>query len=107
MHRILACMFSLLFLVVVIADSADRQDTPRVPLVGDHPSDPGVAKVFDGILAKNEEILNTFRIYANAPALFLASHDLGQKLRYASKVPRHFRELLILRVTQVENGHYE
>lgn len=107
MRRILAWILSLLLGVVVIALSADKQETPRVPLVGDHPSDPGVAKVFDDIRAQNQEILNTYRIQANAPALFLASHNYALKLRYSAKVSRQYRELLILRVTQVANGHYE
>jgi alkylhydroperoxidase family enzyme len=87
--------------------SAGEPSGPRVPLVSEHPSDPAVAKMFDDLRAHGEQVLNTYRLGANAPDLFIASYAFAQKLRYASKVPRQYRELLILRTTQVENGQYE
>lgn len=107
MRKILARTSGLVFVIVVLAASAGDHSAPRVPLAPEHPSDPGVAKVFDDMRAHGQQILYTYRMSANAPVLFLAQHELGQKLRYAAKVPRQYRELVILRTTQLENGQYE
>jgi alkylhydroperoxidase family enzyme len=107
MQKTLARLSGLLFVMVVMAASAANPTAPRMPLASEHPSDPGVAKVFDDMRAHGQQILYTYRMSANAPVLFLAQHELGQKLRYAAKVPRLYRELIILRTTQVEKGQYE
>lgn len=105
--KILIGAVSFLFLIFVLASSAVNKPAERVPLVSEHPSDPAAAKLFDDMRAHGEQVLNTFRMSANAPAIWVAQHEYGQKLRYAAKVPRLYRELIILRTTQVENGQYE
>jgi 4-carboxymuconolactone decarboxylase len=107
MYRTLVGAVTFLFVMVALAASAVDQPTERVPLAPEHPSDPAVAKMFDDIRAHGQQVLNTYRLGANAPAIYMAEHEYAEKLRYAAKVPRHYRELIILRTTQVENGHYE
>src|SRR5258708_7709379 len=103
MRRKLVGGMSLLFAVSGLFTPAVDQSASRVPLVSEHPDDPAVAKLFDDTRAKGEQILNTYRVSANAPEIFLASYAFAQKLRFAAKVPRLYRELVILRASQIEN----
>lgn len=85
-------------------------DAPaRLPYVSDQAasSEPDVLSAFDKIRQRGGEPQAMHRVAANAPKVFGAFLDLAYALRFATKTERMYRELMILRATQLEGGDYE
>jgi alkylhydroperoxidase family enzyme len=79
----------------------------RVSLVGLHPSEPVVARVFDRIRGRRPEPLNMHRALARSPRIFEAYVGLAYSLRDEAKASRDARELVILRIVHRAGGEYE
>lgn len=86
---------------------AESANPARLPLVPAYPSDPTVGKIFDGVRQRGSEPLNMHRTLSHSPQIFKAYVDLAYALRASAKVPRVFRELIILRMAQLSKGEYE
>jgi len=63
--------------------------------------------MFDAIRDRGAKPLNLHRTYAQSPEIFSAYVGLARALRAQSKVPRQYRELVILRTLQLNGGTYE
>ena len=67
---------------------------------------------FDPVLQKRLEELwgkpvNLYRVIGNHPALVAAWTEFANAIRHDSRTPRNLRELMILRVGQMERSEYE
>ncbi|CAB3807064.1 hypothetical protein LMG28614_06534 [Paraburkholderia ultramafica] len=101
--------YASLFVALTWAAQADSFGTEnaRLPPVADQPSDPIVAAIFEGIRRRGAEPLNMHKTLAYSPKVFKAYVDLAYALRASAKVPRIYRELIILRTAQLSHGDYE
>ena len=79
---------------------------PRLPLVGEA-TDPEVAALFDGILARSGRLLNLHRMMAHAPSLMKASVDTAMAMRHGTLLPRSLIEIVILRTALLLRSDYE
>jgi alkylhydroperoxidase family enzyme len=107
MRRISVWALSLAFVVCAAAVPAQMQEQPRIPYVSDHPDDPDLAKNFDGFRARQGYVSNMVQVTANAPAINKAIGDFAIALRGASKVPKIYTNLTIMRIAQLEGGKYQ
>ena len=107
MRRILIWTLSLMFVVCVVAMPAQMQEQPRIPYISDHPDDPDLAKNFDQFRARLGYVSNMVLVTANAPGINKAIGDFALELRAASKVPKQYTNLTILRIAQLEGGKYQ
>lgn len=87
--------------------SATADPVSRVPQVSDAEAAPAAASIFASIRAAGSEPLTMHRAVANAPELFAAYTAMARSIRRDAHVPRIYRELVILRSLQLENGQYE
>jgi alkylhydroperoxidase family enzyme len=107
MRRIPFWTLCCMVLVSVVAVPAQMQEQPRIPYVSDHPDDPELAKNFDQFRARLGYVSNMVLVTANAPGINKAIGDFALALRAASKVPKVYTNLTILRIAQVEGGKYQ
>jgi alkylhydroperoxidase family enzyme len=93
--------------VVAMPVVAQNSGGPRLPLVQDDTSDPDAQALFKELRDRGTRPLNLHRVYSNAPKLARATLALAQALRYDAAVARADKELIILRATQLAQGHYQ
>ena len=84
-----------------------RQRECRVPSVGDEPSDPRVAAVYDRFAREGRRPIALYRALANAPGLLEPYSALAQALRHGASTSRELRELVVLRVAHLTGSDYE
>lgn len=79
---------------------------PRLPFVSDEQAalDPDIKATFEEIRQHGGKPGNMHRHGANAPKVFRSAVQLAYSLRYGTKTPRPYRELMILRALQIEGG---
>lgn len=79
----------------------------RLPTIADQDAPPAVAEVFAGVRARGVEVLNLYRVLANAPDMLRSWVDFAWSLRLDAKTPRALRELMIMRGAQLSEAEYE
>lgn len=88
-------------------DSAEKVQTARVPLIGDDNGDPIVNEVFHRFKMENRKPISLYRALANCPQLLKDYSALAICLRYEATTGRDLRELVILRIAQMNGSEYE
>lgn len=78
----------------------------RVPLVPAESSD-AVAAVYRAVTEQGGALPNLYRVLANAPAMLTAWTAMAWPLRADCSTPRRLREIIILRVAQLNGSDYE
>jgi alkylhydroperoxidase family enzyme len=102
-----ATLAALVFVGTISAVVAADQPPSRVPLIGDQTKDPAVQEVFANVRKRGSEPLNLQRTTANAPGMMKGTFAMAYAIRYGATVPRPYREIAIIRATQLNGGHYE
>lgn len=97
------------FAILLLSNFALAADSPiaRLPAVSDHPSDPVLAKMFDGIRARGGQPLNLHLIQGHAPELAKLRAETAYAIRFNTTTPPLIRELAILRVGAILNTEYD
>ncbi len=83
------------------------EDSMRLPLVDDDVGDSAVRAVFERTIDGSGAVPNLYRQLAHAPELLEAWIAFAWPLRHAAVTDRGLRELLILRVAQLQGADYE
>jgi alkylhydroperoxidase family enzyme len=78
----------------------------RLPLVPKSSDDPVLKAIFERTNARNVDVPNLYLTIANAPLMLQGWIGLTWPLRNEGISPRSLRELVIMRVAQVENATY-
>lgn len=81
--------------------------TPRIPLVDEFPSDPGLAATFDRVRSTMGAVPNLYRTLGIAPEILDAWLAFAWPLRHSAVTDRAIRELLIMRTAQLTAADYE
>ena len=79
----------------------------RVPSVGDEPSDPRVAAIYERFAREGRRPIALYRALANAPGLLEPYSALAQALRHDASTDRGLRELVVLRIAHLTGSDYE
>jgi alkylhydroperoxidase family enzyme len=86
--------------------SPDSQPVSRLPALAE-PLDPPVTAIFDGIRQRGNRVLNVHRASAHAPKVLQAHSSFAAALRNELSLPRPLSELIILRISQIEDADYQ
>jgi alkylhydroperoxidase family enzyme len=94
---------------VFLSFGAAAADAPisRLPSVPEHPSDPTLAKMFDGIRARGGQPLNLHLIQGHAPELARVRSEFAYAIRFKTAMPPLIREIAILRVGEILHTEYD
>ena len=79
----------------------------RLPLIGDGPADPTLARVFTQVEGAVGEVPNLYRTLGHAPWLLDRWIDFAWALRLEAVTDRALRELMIMRNAQLSGADYE
>lgn len=79
----------------------------RVPLQEIDGKDPATEAAHRSFVRENRAPIDLYRALANAPALLVAFHEMGDALRYRARTPRRLRELAVLRTAYLTRSEYE
>jgi alkylhydroperoxidase family enzyme len=79
----------------------------RLPLVSTTSEDVVLKSIFERINSRDIDVPNLYLTIANAPIMLQAWIGLTWPLRHEGTSPRSLRELVIMRVAQVEQATYE
>jgi AhpD family alkylhydroperoxidase len=79
----------------------------RLPLVAADDPSPGLAPVFDVFRERGHDVPALYRTLGNAPAMLRAWTGLAWPLRNDATTSRGLRELIIMRVAQLNGAAYE
>jgi AhpD family alkylhydroperoxidase len=69
--------------------------------------DPRLSAIWESLARRGRTPLNLHRTLAHGPALLDAMLGLAETLRHQAGTPRRLRELIIVRVAQLEGSAYE
>jgi hypothetical protein len=105
--------FALLTGLVAMAPAAAAQNAAqdaaisRLPSVTEKPSDPATAATFDVIRSRGGQIINLHLTLGHGGKIYQARQMLTYALRFDAVTSRRIRELMIMRVAQMTDSHYE
>jgi 4-carboxymuconolactone decarboxylase len=87
--------------------SAESKTVSRIGGVAEAGDDEILKDIYSHILAKRGFILNIHQVVAHSPKMLRAQARYAASLREESSLPRDLQELLIMRIAQVNDSHYE
>jgi AhpD family alkylhydroperoxidase len=79
----------------------------RIPLLTDAEVAPVVTEIFETMRKNGGRPPNLYRALGHSPSMLKAWIGLAWPLRFEPKLSRALRELVILRVAQITEAHYE
>lgn len=90
-----------------VDNSEPSDQLGRLPLIGDDTTDPMLQSMFGRARGGFGFVPNLYRTLGHSPELLEAWLALAWPLRHASTTARSVRELVILRVAQIDGCDYE
>lgn len=85
---------------------ADRDKTPRIPLLERDQVAPEVANVYDALLKARGVVPNMFKTLAHTPALALATAGYLKALLSDGALPGSYKELIATRLSALLESEY-
>lgn len=92
---------------MLVTAEIDNTATGRLSLIGDDTDDARLVDVFQRAQSGFGHVPNLYRTLGHSPELLEAWLSFAWPLRNAADTPRSTRELVILRMAQLDNSTYE